>query len=360
MERDLIRQSFRPKQIKVIFIGESPPANGHFFYDGNSSMFRYMAKVFGNVFGPDLTEDKFLQQFMTAHCFLDDLSYEPINNLTREERQIIANNSIEVLAERLKQYQPEYVVSVLMSIDEPVRKAVTLAGLQVPVFAVPFPGQGQQTRFVDELTRILTPILGKSPSSAIELENSQPAFSRHVSSTYKSLVTVDEIYTGAINKLELECQPLFSELAALQTKIRERLTAFADGKNLKGNELVGWLGEIYGKTLFDGTLVDDREEHDFITSDGARVSVKTRKGTKNGWKTTSAIPKIEGPDCPTHLLFVHLNDDYSLDRIWRLDWQELIDAGRFRKHVVRGSHRSYIFSIDEEIDKASVVYCKNS
>jgi hypothetical protein len=93
----------------------------------------------------------------------------------------------------------------------------------------------------------------------------------------------------AVDKLEAECQALFSELAALQNKIREKVAFYADGKNLKGNELVGWLGEIYGKLLFDGTLVDDREEHDLVSGNGFRVSVKTRKGWSSGWKQTSAI-----------------------------------------------------------------------
>ena len=164
---------------------------------------------------------------------------------------------------------------------------------------------------------------------------------------------------AAVGKLEAECKTLFLELAALQTKIRENVSAYADGKNLKGNELVGWLGEIYGKLLFDGTLVDDREEHDFVSSTGWRVSVKSRKGWNSGWKQSSAIPKIEGSDCPTHLLFVHLNDDYSIDRMWLFEWRHLVAAKRFKKHIVRGSQRSFIFSIDDEGDNAHVVYGKN-
>jgi hypothetical protein len=164
---------------------------------------------------------------------------------------------------------------------------------------------------------------------------------------------------NAVSELETECQPLFSQLTALQKKIHEKISVHADGKNLKGNELVGWLGEIFGKLLFDGTLVNDREEHDFVANNDLRVSVKTRKGWNLGWKQTSAIPKIEGSDCPTHLLFVHLNDDYSIDRIWLIEWSLLLSAERFKRHVVRGSQRSFIFAIDEEKDKIHVVYSKN-
>jgi len=163
----------------------------------------------------------------------------------------------------------------------------------------------------------------------------------------------------AVRDLEAECEALFSKLALLHNEIRKKLSNHADGKNLKGNEHVGWLGEIYGKLLFDGNLVDDREEHDFVSANGLRVSVKTRKGWNSGWKRTSAIPKIEGSDCPTHLLFVHLNDNYSIDRMWLLDWHQLVTEERFKKHMVRGAQRSFIFTIDEVKDKPHIVYEKN-
>ena len=39
-----LRQSFRPEDIKALFVGESAPAGDTFFYRGNSQMFRYMKK----------------------------------------------------------------------------------------------------------------------------------------------------------------------------------------------------------------------------------------------------------------------------------------------------------------------------
>jgi len=159
-----------------------------------------------------------------------------------------------------------------------------------------------------------------------------------------------------VSALEQECSALLAELAALQDKIRLKLSAYADGKALKGNELVGWLGEIYGKLLLNGRLVHDREEHDFVCADGRRVSVKTRKGFGTGWRRTSAIPKLDGQNCPTHLLFVHLHDDYAIDRIWLFPWLVLANKERFKSHNVRGIHRSFIFTLDEKKDKAYVIY----
>lgn len=159
-----------------------------------------------------------------------------------------------------------------------------------------------------------------------------------------------------VSKLEVECQVLFSKLSSLQREIKDKLSIHADGKNLKGNELVGWLGEIYGKLLFNGKLVDDREEYDFVSATGHRVSVKTRKGWNSGWKQSSAIPKIEIDGCPTHLLFVHLNDDYSIDRMWLFEWLQLVITERFKRHIVRGAQRSFIFTIDEVRDEKFIVY----
>jgi hypothetical protein len=163
-------------------------------------------------------------------------------------------------------------------------------------------------------------------------------------------------YPRAVERVQADCRKLFEKLAVVQKEIRDKLAIHADGKNLKGNELVGWLGEIYGKLLFDGKLVPDSNEHDFLASDGRRISVKTRRGSKRGWNQASAIPKIQGPDCPTHLLFVHLQEDYSIDRMWLFDWHHLMTTGRFKKHFVRLNLRSYIFSVDPEMDAKYLVY----
>ncbi len=129
-------------------------------------------------------------------------------------------------------------------------------------------------------------------------------------------------------------------------------------KNLKGDETVGWLGEIYAKMLYNGTIVDDMNEHDVETPTDMRISVKARKGYGTGWQNTSAIPKIEGDGCPTHLMFIHLNYDYSIDRIWLYPWEEMFNNDRFKVHRVRGNDRSFKFKVSERQDEAYVIYRK--
>jgi hypothetical protein len=166
----------------------------------------------------------------------------------------------------------------------------------------------------------------------------------------------NEMNYVAVNAMAANFKPRFEQLFSLQVNIRDELKGYADGKNLKGYELVGWLGEIYVKLLVNGRLVHDKHEHDVETSDGWRISVKARKGRGSGWQQTSSIPKLEGDDCPSHLAFVHLQDDYSLDRIWLFEWPYLCSNNRFTPHIVRGNLRSYIFKLDEKRDHGFVIY----
>ncbi|MEW6230545.1 MAG: hypothetical protein AB1700_21080, partial [Bacillota bacterium] len=57
------RQNYQPRDVRVLLIGESPPANGTFFYSGNSNLARYTREAFEAVFGSfgDMTE--FLDAF---------------------------------------------------------------------------------------------------------------------------------------------------------------------------------------------------------------------------------------------------------------------------------------------------------
>lgn len=163
-----------------------------------------------------------------------------------------------------------------------------------------------------------------------------------------------------LNKLEIELQASLNELQKIQSAIKEKLVKYSDDKTLKGDELVGWLGEIYGKILFNGKLVDDSNEHDFETSDGRRYSVKTRRGFNKGWTKSSLIRKIEGKDSPTNLLFVHLNNDYAIDRIWSFKWDSLIKNDRLKTKLVRNIMIGWQFSLRVKLDSDNLIIDKSN
>jgi hypothetical protein len=150
---------------------------------------------------------------------------------------------------------------------------------------------------------------------------------------------------AGLKQLQSELNVDFMLLKKANENIKNKLIQYSNGKVLKGDEIVGWLGEVYAKVLLNGALVADNNEHDVECADGKIISVKARKGYGSGWKNTSAIPKIQGDDCPTHLMFIHLDDDYTVKEAWLYPWENLLSNNRFIEHKVRGEHRAYRFRV---------------
>lgn len=60
MDIETIRSTFRPDRIDVLFVGESAPTAGTFFYKGDSSAFREMRKAFSRHLLVSLDATNFL------------------------------------------------------------------------------------------------------------------------------------------------------------------------------------------------------------------------------------------------------------------------------------------------------------
>lgn len=138
------RAQFRPERITTLFVGESAPYGGDFFYYGNSAMLRYMQRAVEDALGEG---GDFLTRFKAYGWYLDDLVLTPVNQLTKSQRKAKCMGAQKSLADRIAAYRPETIVSVLMIIKPFVDAAAIMAGSNAPRYAVPFPGMGQQTRF---------------------------------------------------------------------------------------------------------------------------------------------------------------------------------------------------------------------
>ena len=73
-----LRDHYRPKKIKVLFVGEAPPAGETFFYAGNSQMYRHLRETLQSRLGDP---QDFLQAFKDRGYFLDDLVLEPFDQI---------------------------------------------------------------------------------------------------------------------------------------------------------------------------------------------------------------------------------------------------------------------------------------
>ena len=151
------RNDFKPSKTKILFVGESRPSGGTFFYDKNSNLYRYTKESFENV-GIDFS----LAKFKEMECWLYDVCKEPIDfiNSKSKKREII-NKYIPDLKNEIKLLSPKYIIVVKKTCMEKVFAAILESGYSenINAFNTSFPSCGNQNKYVDELTRILRNIL---------------------------------------------------------------------------------------------------------------------------------------------------------------------------------------------------------
>ena len=156
------RARFRPDRITTLFVGESAPASGDFFYYGNTALQRHMQRAIEDALGGG---GDFLERFKAYGWYLDDLVLTPVNQLTNVDRNAKCLAAKSSLAQRIAEYRPLAIVSLLMSIKTIVNAAAIAACSDAPRFAVPFPGMGQQTRFQVAMAQII-PTLPRLPQAS--------------------------------------------------------------------------------------------------------------------------------------------------------------------------------------------------
>ncbi|WP_316197103.1 MULTISPECIES: hypothetical protein [unclassified Bradyrhizobium] len=150
------RLSHRPAKVMTLFVGESAPTGGKFFYNGNNAMLTYTRRAIETAL-PD-TRD-FFERFKAYGWYLDDLVLtKPVDRLKGAARKAELRNAVSSLRDRIAIYQPQAIVSLMTSIAPFVAEAARAAGSNATVYSLPFPGNGHQNRFCNELARI-TPLL---------------------------------------------------------------------------------------------------------------------------------------------------------------------------------------------------------
>jgi hypothetical protein len=154
MDTEAVRARYRPDRIVTLFVGESPPASGKFFYHGSITLAHAM-KAAMTAAGLCDDEDNVLERFKANGWYLDNLVLGPVNWLERSERRRKWREAQDGLAARIKVYKPRAIVSVLKAIEDTVEAAAKAAGCDAELFAVPFPGMGQQARFHEAMAKIM-------------------------------------------------------------------------------------------------------------------------------------------------------------------------------------------------------------
>lgn len=154
-----IRRRFRPDQIRILFVGESPPESGNFFYCENSQMAQNMKRVLERELFA--TTGNFFEAFESSGCYLDDLVLVPVNKSSDRIRKQARRQAIPDLAKRIRCYRPRVVVALLKKIERDVSDAVDQSGVDARFCVTHFPGNGQQGRFERDIQELL-PVLRKA------------------------------------------------------------------------------------------------------------------------------------------------------------------------------------------------------
>lgn len=139
-ERERLRQRYRPAQIGLLLVGESPPASGRFFYRRDSGLYRAIRDAFRTV-DPSITDDTFLETFRRVGCYLIDTCSDSVDVLDARSRRSACLASEPTLTRKIRHLQPAAIVTLLKSIRDNVRRAADRARWHGLIVELPYPGR---------------------------------------------------------------------------------------------------------------------------------------------------------------------------------------------------------------------------
>lgn len=160
--REVLRERYRPARVRLLFVGEAPPASGLFFYRADSGLYRAIRSAFVTAF-PDLRSGDFLTSFQALGCYLVDLCGRPVDRLDKEERKRVCAESEVRLASTIRQLQPKIVITVVRSISTNVERAQQRAGWMGLYVSLPYPGRWKHHQ--DAFEEAISPILRRQLSN---------------------------------------------------------------------------------------------------------------------------------------------------------------------------------------------------
>jgi hypothetical protein len=140
-----LRRLYRPAEIRLLFIGEAPPASGRFFYWQDSGLYRAIRDAFCAI-NPSVTDDRFLEIFQKAGCYLIDACTQPVDHLDARSRRAACLGSEPFLSRRINQLRPAAIVILLRSIQNNVLRAADRAGWRGSIIDLPYPGRWARHR----------------------------------------------------------------------------------------------------------------------------------------------------------------------------------------------------------------------
>lgn len=156
-ELEELRESFKPEKIKYLFVGESIPSNGTFFYTADSPLFKYTKEAFEEVFiGVEFN----LALFKEKGFYLFDLT-APVAGMGYKQKINAVAEGIPKLAKFIEIEKPQYILST----KNTNLSAIIMANAEVGdliaedhIFDLPAPIFGSHHYYKDKLVEALKDI----------------------------------------------------------------------------------------------------------------------------------------------------------------------------------------------------------
>jgi hypothetical protein len=155
------RNRYIPASIKVIFVLESPPASGRYFYNPAGSvsepLFRAMMRDVLEI--NPISKEEGLKEFAARGYFLFDATYTPVNRSKGNARDAIILGDFPLLVAELREYAGHQTGIVLVKANvcgllEPKLRDLGFNVLNQGML-IPFPSSGQQSKFRSAIQKVL-------------------------------------------------------------------------------------------------------------------------------------------------------------------------------------------------------------
>lgn len=159
--RERLRKCYCPDRVQILFVGESPPASGRFFYQADSGLYRAVRDTFLTAF-PRLQKTEFLDSFRSLGCYLVDLCGEPVDKMTPGVRRRTCRACESRLSRTIRALRPKIIVTIVRSISANVRRAQQQARWSGLHLELPYPGRWHRHRM--QFRRRLVPLLRRTVS----------------------------------------------------------------------------------------------------------------------------------------------------------------------------------------------------
>ncbi|HYY90546.1 MAG TPA: hypothetical protein VE955_00995, partial [Candidatus Dormibacteraeota bacterium] len=145
------RRKYRPVRIRILFVAESPPSSGGYFYFsktvGKDHLFRETMKALGfwplsQPMGHGIDKRPLLEKFCSSGFFLIDTCGLPVDKLPTKTRVKKIGEGALRIASRVRHLNPGSIVVIKKTVFHPVRDSLVQAGLGNKVLnkkPLPFP-----------------------------------------------------------------------------------------------------------------------------------------------------------------------------------------------------------------------------